>query len=148
MQFTMRRMDPTQTISTASVFPTWGKPGKEKAWNIRWSIPMWIMYLSDMVDMRVLEGECNSHISGTPWYRLHHDRFFAANELKAMLAHIVLSYDVKFEDEGVRPPNQWFSVNCVPNMAAKVMFKRRQLVWNSWDMLRFSVVNINIITWF
>lgn len=53
-------------------------------------------------------------------------RFFAANELKAMLAHVVLSYDIKFEDGG-RPPNEWFSVNCVPNMTAKVMFRKRQL---------------------
>ena len=53
-------------------------------------------------------------------------RFFAANELKAMMAHIVMNYDVKFEDEGVRPPNMWFGINVVPDPTAKVMFRKRQ----------------------
>ncbi|KAJ7660426.1 hypothetical protein B0H17DRAFT_832480, partial [Mycena rosella] len=35
-------------------------------------------------------------------------RFFAATELKAMLAHLVLNYDVKAEVEGVRPPDNTF----------------------------------------
>lgn len=32
-------------------------------------------------------------------------RFFAANELKIMMANLVLKYDVKFADEGRRPEN-------------------------------------------
>ncbi|KAL4251285.1 cytochrome P450 family protein [Abortiporus biennis] len=53
-------------------------------------------------------------------------RFFAANELKAMLAHIVLNYDVKFEHEGVRPENVWFGTTLVPAPTAKVLFRKRQ----------------------
>lgn len=53
-------------------------------------------------------------------------RFFASNELKAMFAHLLVTYDVKFENEGVRPPNQWFAGNCVPNQKAEVMFRKRQ----------------------
>lgn len=53
-------------------------------------------------------------------------RFFAANELKAMMAHLILNYDIKMENEGVRPPNVSFALACVPNMSAKVMFRRRR----------------------
>jgi len=53
-------------------------------------------------------------------------RFFAANELKMMMAHLVLSYDVKLEDEGVRPPNMWFASACSPNRTAEVLFRKRQ----------------------
>ncbi|CAL1694068.1 unnamed protein product [Somion occarium] len=53
-------------------------------------------------------------------------RFFAANELKAMLAHTVMNYDVKFEKESVRPPNLWFAITVSPDPRAKVLFRKRQ----------------------
>ncbi|KAJ6627497.1 cytochrome P450 [Mycena sp. CBHHK59/15] len=66
-----------------------------------------------------------------PWGHGRHacpGRFFAATELKAMLAHILLNYDVKLEDENAgRPPNQWFAAICMPNRTANVLFRRRQL---------------------
>ncbi|KAJ7695419.1 cytochrome P450 [Mycena rosella] len=54
-------------------------------------------------------------------------RFFAANELKAALAHIVLFYDIKLGDNchGVKPPNHWLSIALIPDKRAHVMFKRR-----------------------
>ena len=53
-------------------------------------------------------------------------RFFAANELKAMMAHIVMNYDVKFEHEGVRPPNKWYGLSLGPDPTAKVLFRKRE----------------------
>ncbi|KAK7678985.1 hypothetical protein QCA50_017928 [Cerrena zonata] len=53
-------------------------------------------------------------------------RFFAANELKAMMAYTVLNYDVKMENEGVIPEPVWYSVKVMPNATAEVMFRRRQ----------------------
>jgi cytochrome P450 len=53
-------------------------------------------------------------------------RFFAATELKAMMAHLVLTYDFKLENEGVRPPDTWLGAYCVPNRKAKVLFRKRQ----------------------
>jgi len=53
-------------------------------------------------------------------------RFFAANELKAMMAHIVLTYDLKMENDGVRPEDQWYGVACVPNSKAEVLFRKRR----------------------
>ncbi|KAJ6559929.1 cytochrome P450 [Mycena capillaripes] len=52
-------------------------------------------------------------------------RFFAATELKSMLAHIVLNYDVRLENEGVRPPDQLFDALRIPNQKAKVLFRKR-----------------------
>ena len=54
-------------------------------------------------------------------------RFFASNEMKAMLAYIVLTYDVKLEREGMRPPNEWYGHHLVPNMKGKVMFRKRRI---------------------
>ncbi|KIM39577.1 hypothetical protein M413DRAFT_447055 [Hebeloma cylindrosporum] len=54
-------------------------------------------------------------------------RYFAACELKLMFAHAVMNYDVKLEDEGVRPKDMWVASSCVPNPKAKVMFRKRVL---------------------
>ena len=55
-------------------------------------------------------------------------RFFAANELKTMMAHLVLHYDVKFAQEGQRPPNVRFGPADLPSHSAKVLFRRRKSV--------------------
>ena len=55
-------------------------------------------------------------------------RFFAAHELKAMLAHVILNYDVKLENDGPRPTNMYFNSACIPDSKAQVMFRRRQKV--------------------
>jgi hypothetical protein len=52
-------------------------------------------------------------------------RYFAVVELKAMLAHIVMNYDVKMEQEGVRPADLWFMYSCIPNRKAEVLFRKR-----------------------
>ena len=52
-------------------------------------------------------------------------RFFAVNELKAMMAHLLLTYDVRLENEGVPPPPRWFAHALIPDGKAKVMFRAR-----------------------
>ncbi|KAJ7767236.1 cytochrome P450 [Mycena metata] len=52
-------------------------------------------------------------------------RFFAATELKAMLAHLVVNYDIKAEVEGVRPPDAVFGDRIAPNPTGKVCFRKR-----------------------
>ncbi|KAH9834049.1 cytochrome P450 [Rhodofomes roseus] len=53
-------------------------------------------------------------------------RFFAVNELKVMMAYILLHYDIKFEDGRPRPENssRWHSV--VPQNK-EVLFRKRQV---------------------
>ncbi|KAI0804683.1 cytochrome P450 [Irpex lacteus] len=53
-------------------------------------------------------------------------RFFAVAELKAMLAWLVLHYDVKMENEGVFPDPIYFQAQSPPNQTAKVLFRKRQ----------------------
>ena len=55
-------------------------------------------------------------------------RFFAANELKAMMAYVVMKYDVKAEVEGVRPENVFKGTRFIPDPTAKVLFKKRATV--------------------
>ncbi|KAJ3502116.1 hypothetical protein NLJ89_g9030 [Agrocybe chaxingu] len=52
-------------------------------------------------------------------------RFFAACELKIMLAHILVTYDVKLGNEGNRPANKWYATACFPNPTAHVLFRKR-----------------------
>ena len=53
-------------------------------------------------------------------------RFFAASELKAMLAYIVVNYDMKIANDGPRPENIYIRFNVVPNPRGAVMFRRRK----------------------
>ncbi|KAF7370033.1 hypothetical protein MSAN_00633300 [Mycena sanguinolenta] len=49
-------------------------------------------------------------------------RFLAATELKTMLAHLVINYDLRAEIEGVRPPDDVFGIVIVPNGRAKPQY--------------------------
>lgn len=86
-------------------------------------------------DIRSEEGEGTKHqmvSTSTEYVAFGHGRhacpgrFFAANELKAMLAHVVVTYDVKLENEGVVPEPSFFATALVPDPKANVMFRRRQ----------------------
>lgn len=48
------------------------------------------------------------------------------NELKAMMAHTLVTYDIKPEVEGVIPEAEWFRSSLRPNLTASVMFRKRQ----------------------
>ncbi|KAF8844235.1 cytochrome P450 [Paxillus ammoniavirescens] len=52
-------------------------------------------------------------------------RFFAATELKSMLAHLVLSYDVKLEDNATRPRSSRSGIVNLAHPTARVMFRKR-----------------------
>lgn len=56
-------------------------------------------------------------------------RFFAANELKAMLAYILVTYDIKLASDanGVRPDNEYIGTSVIPNTKAHLLFKVRGL---------------------
>ncbi|TDL22832.1 cytochrome P450 [Rickenella mellea] len=86
-------------------------------------------------DIRDEDGEGAKHqivSTSSEWLPFGHGRhacpgrFFAANELKAMIGHIVLNYDVKMEADRVRPQDMHFTFNCLPNQTAKILFRRRQ----------------------
>jgi len=53
-------------------------------------------------------------------------RFFAVYELKAMLSHVLLNYDVKMPNDGPRPKNFWFGHATLANPKAHVLFRKRK----------------------
>ncbi|KAF9237109.1 cytochrome P450 [Melanogaster broomeanus] len=86
-------------------------------------------------NMRDEEGEGVKHhfVSTNPEYlTFGHGRhacpgrFFAANELKSMLAHVVMRYDVSLED-GIRPQSLRIDTAIAANPTAKVLFRKRAL---------------------
>jgi hypothetical protein len=52
-------------------------------------------------------------------------RFFAINEVKAFLAHIIVTYDIKFESGKQAPPSLIISSARIPRKA-NAMFRKRQ----------------------
>lgn len=55
-------------------------------------------------------------------------RFFAVNEVKAMMAHMVLNYDIKLPGDSRDPPKgPWFAGSRSPHPTAEVLFRKRKL---------------------
>ncbi|KAI5993444.1 hypothetical protein EDD15DRAFT_2437996 [Pisolithus albus] len=52
-------------------------------------------------------------------------RFLAANQLKTMLAFIIMSYDVKFEGRIFRPTSIRWNLNVITDPTLRVMFRKR-----------------------
>ncbi|KAL0579192.1 hypothetical protein V5O48_002814 [Marasmius crinis-equi] len=53
-------------------------------------------------------------------------RFFAAVELKALVSHALLTYDLKY-DEGVSMPGiEWFAATSFANTKGEIMFRKRR----------------------
>ncbi|KAM5540999.1 hypothetical protein V8D89_005310 [Ganoderma adspersum] len=52
-------------------------------------------------------------------------RYFAAYVIKAILAHIILEYDLKLGGDGVRPADVYFGTSVMPAMDGRVLFRKR-----------------------
>lgn len=52
-------------------------------------------------------------------------RFFAGNEIKMVLAHFLLNYDVRLKDGQGRPKGMVIMMSRAPDMKGEVLFKRR-----------------------
>ncbi|KAH7867756.1 cytochrome P450 [Lentinula edodes] len=86
-------------------------------------------------NMRNREGESIKHqtISPGPDYITFGNgrhacpgRFFAVYEIKGLIAHILMSYDVKLETEGVIPPYEWHGPSMDPSSTGEVLFRKRR----------------------
>ncbi len=62
---------------------------------------------------------------GHSYFSISPGRFFAVNEVKALLAHIVVTYDIKFE-EGKQAPRSLHVVTMRIPGSANAMFRKRQ----------------------
>jgi hypothetical protein len=52
-------------------------------------------------------------------------RFFAVNEVKTLLAHVLITYDIKFEEGKQAPRTFILNTRPIPGKA-NVMFRKRQ----------------------
>ena len=85
--------------------------------------------------MESMHGEVLATLRGTPIEQRTNlfdspGRFFAVNELKCMMGHILLNYDIKwpnhgFLEGGYAPPDETHGLSSRPNENATVMFRRR-----------------------
>jgi hypothetical protein len=55
-------------------------------------------------------------------------RFFAVNEVKAMIAHILLNYDIKLPGDSKEvPAGKYFAASRSPAPGAEVLFRKRKV---------------------
>ncbi|KAJ3011693.1 hypothetical protein NUW54_g2086 [Trametes sanguinea] len=54
-------------------------------------------------------------------------RFFAANELKSLMAFIILNYDLKLGGDGSRPQNLYWALNVIPAPKGTILFRKREV---------------------
>ncbi|PRP86150.1 hypothetical protein PROFUN_03137 [Planoprotostelium fungivorum] len=85
-------------------------------------------------EMRDEEGEGSKHqmvATSNEYLPFGHGRhacpgrFFAVNELKAMMSYVLLNYDVKTID-GQRPKNSYFGTAVVPHTTAELLIRKRK----------------------
>ena len=53
-------------------------------------------------------------------------RLVASLELKAIVAHLIMNYDMKIAGDGARPNDVFFGSNVLPHPSAKIMLRQRQ----------------------
>ena len=97
---------------------------KAKRLNINLFLSASIMSYSDMDAMHGRNDHL--HLLMTELICISPGRFFVANELKAMLAHVLLNYDIKMADGRGRPENWQFGIYTGPDMKAKILFRKRR----------------------
>lgn len=60
------------------------------------------------------------------WITFSPGRFFAVTTIKTAFVHIILNYDVQFENGSLnRPTSASFEITNTPNKEAKLMFRKR-----------------------
>lgn len=52
-------------------------------------------------------------------------RLFVAAELKCMLAHVLMNYDIKMANDAGRPDNIRIGQEMLPDATAEVLFRKR-----------------------
>ncbi|KAI0071400.1 cytochrome P450 [Panus rudis PR-1116 ss-1] len=109
--------------------PTWSTHHDEEYYDDPDTFNPWRFISKDDEDS---QGTTNNMAATSPEYlpfgygkHACPGRFFAANELKIILAHLVLTYDIKLEGETDVPEDLFFATAILPNPSIKVAFRRR-----------------------
>lgn len=81
----------------------------------------WGLDLGNMLGGFIISHrQLNVHLAFSP------GRFFVTPVLKAVLSYLILNYEMRTEEEGVRPENEHVAQYIIPNTTAKVFFRKRQ----------------------
>lgn len=67
----------------------------------------------------------NDHISFGHGKHACPGRFFASNEIKILLVHLLTKYDFKFPESQGKPKALEIGVSMAPNPKSEIMYKRR-----------------------
>ena len=70
-----------------------------------------------------LSVDCTSVSDGTS---SSPGRFFAVNEIKALVSHALLNYDIKLDESAAAPKTEEISGRIQSNSKTMVMFRKRQ----------------------
>ncbi|THU75981.1 cytochrome P450 [Dendrothele bispora CBS 962.96] len=73
-------------------------------------------------------GTSESYLSFGGGRHICPGRFFTSMEMKCIMAYLVLHYDVRMPQAGVRPPDEWYGPTSNPARNVMVLFKRRELL--------------------
>lgn len=109
--------------------------------------PMYAMYLDDTIypDASTFDAFRFSKLRAQPGHESRHQfvttssthinfghgkdacpgRFFAAHEIKLLLAHTLLGYEIRLEDPTKLPEPSWYDRSRKPNQTARVLFRRQ-----------------------
>lgn len=74
-------------------------------------------HLLALMRLLLVTDENDSHFSP--------GRFFAGVELKAMMAHLIMNYEVRSEVDGVAPKPEWVAEGIHPSPKILTRFRRR-----------------------
>ncbi|KAF8718996.1 hypothetical protein AX14_011577 [Amanita brunnescens Koide BX004] len=80
---------------------------------------------ASVAKMTKLDSFVNETMRLSPIAACTPGRFFVVNVIKAILAHILLDYDIKMANGGGCPESIWFGWASLPNTKPEVLFKKR-----------------------
>ncbi|RAH63582.1 hypothetical protein BO85DRAFT_483415 [Aspergillus piperis CBS 112811] len=71
-------------------------------------------------------------------------RFYAANEMRMMLAHMLICYDMRFPDGCGRPRNFTIDSDMYPDPATRLLIRKRSRFEDGMDELLTSVACVAV----
>ena len=65
-------------------------------------------------------------------------------ELKAIMAYLLMNYDIKFDGDSLRPENKYLATYIFPDTSKRVLFRRRNPSDTLLDMPCISLTQSHI----
>lgn len=98
-------------------------------------LPMTSTMLPSTKKFNIVLTSCDFLSFGHGWHACP-GCYFATCELKLMLVHVAMNYDIKLEKEGVRPVDFWIATVRAPNHAVEVLFRKQRAEWTCFHIAK------------